>query len=498
MESVFMQLKSSLTLICLTPIRGALLAVVCGLLLSTSAQAGYFRMFVGEIQTLQAGDIERVAVGSGGLISTSILKDGNVLVLAEGAGETELRIWLKDGSIQEHRFLITEANSVRSASEIRTILKNVAGLQVVQVGTNVILKGSISHRDAGNVKKVVASYSNIIDLTSATASTDLGDVFKDIEGLKIRKAGEKIIVSGEVTTADKEYIVAVQGAFPEIVDITKTPAVAMKEMVYMNVQITEFSTNALENLGIQWDTSFNGFSAGFARNFISEGNLSVFDNNTSDLVLPNQVAGNLTGFFGIATRISSQINLSVQTGDALILASPNLSTRSGSEAEFLAGGEFPIPVPSGNGDIAIEFKQFGIKLKIKPEVAANGTVVADVETELSAIDQSVSVNGTPGLRSRQTKTQVSMQQGQTLAISGLVNKEFGHDINKFKWLGDIPILGRLFRSNNFRNNRSDLVIFITPQVFDANSEENKKRIQIAHELEESFLSKVRDATEIID
>lgn len=493
MESVFKQLKSFLTSKHYT-----LIAVVFGVLLSTSVHAGYFRMFVGEIQTLQAGDIERVAVGSGGLISTSILKDGNVLVLAEGAGETELRIWLKDGSVQEHRFLITEANSVRSAAEIRTILKSVEGLKVVQVGTNVILKGSISHRDSANVKKVVASYSNIIDLTSATASTDLGNVFKDIEGLKVRKAGEKIIVSGEVSTEDKDYIVAVQGAFPEIVDITKTPAVATKEMVYMNVQITEFSSNALENLGIQWSSSFNGFSAGIARNFISEGNLSVFDNNTSDLTLPSQVNGNLTSYFGIATRITSQINLSVQTGDALILAAPNLSTRSGSEAEFLAGGEFPIPVPDGNGGTTIEFKQFGIKLKIKPNVSANGMVVADVETELSSIDQAVSVNGTPGLRTRQTRTQVSMQQGQTLAISGLLNRELGHDINKLKWLGDIPILGRLFRSNNFRNNRSDLVIFITPQIFDANSEENKQRLALARELEENFLAKVKDATEIID
>lgn len=164
----------------------------------------------------------------------------------------------------------------------------------------------------------------------------------------------------------------------------------------------------------------------------------------------------------------------------------------------LAGGEFPIPVPDGNGGNTIEFKQYGIKLKIKPDVSPTGFVVADVETELSSIDQSVSVSGTPGLKSRQTKTQVSLQQGQTLAISGLVNKELGHDVNKVKWLGDIPILGALFRSNNYRNNRSDLVIFITPHVYDANSKLNKQRVELAKQLEEDFLAKVKDATEIID
>lgn len=304
-----------------------------GLLFSVSAQAAFYRMYVGEIQTIPGGEIERVAVGSGGLLSTSLLNDGNVLVLAEGVGETELRIWLQDGSVLEHRFLITQANSVRSAAEIRTILKNVSGLSVSQVGSNVILKGSISHRDSESLKKVVSSYSNIIDLTSATASSDLGEVFKDIEGLKVRKAGEKIIVSGEVSPENKEYITAVQGAFPEIVDITKTPTVEVKEMVYMNVQITEFNTNALENLGIQWDKSFNGFSAGFLKDISATAGASVRDNGTGGFTLPDPAIGNQFGYFGIATKISSQINLSVESGDALILASPNLSTRSGSEAE---------------------------------------------------------------------------------------------------------------------------------------------------------------------
>lgn len=473
------------------------IGLIVSLCYSNVAFAGFYRLYVGEMKTISVSNIERVAVGNGSLLSTSILNDGSVLVLAEQPGDTELSIWLKDGSVVEHRFLVTNTNSVRSATEIRTILKNIDGLKVSQVGSNIVLKGSVSHRAAEKIKAVIASYSNIIDLTSATASSDLSEVFKEIDGIKVRKAGEKIIVSGEVSDEDKSYISAVQGAYPEIVDITKVPEVKLKEMVYMNVQITEFNSNALENLGIQWDTSFNAFSGGYVKQYSGTG-AQINDNISNPLTLSGSPLGKEFGYFGIASQINSQINLSVQSGDALILASPNLSTRSGSEAEFLAGGEFPIPVPDGSGGTTIEFKQYGIKLKIKPFVSSTGAVVADVETELSSIDQSVSVSGTPGLKSRQTKTQVSLQQGQTLAISGLVNKELGHDISKVKWLGDIPILGALFRSNNYRNNRSDLVIFITPQVFDANSKINQERIQLAKELEQNFLNKVKDATEIID
>jgi pilus assembly protein CpaC len=250
----------------------------------------------------------------------------------------------------------------------------------------------------------------------------------------------------------------------------------------MNVQITEFSNKAAENLGIAWEGSLTG------PQFLS----NTFNNVTLN---PNGAAD---ATFGIATSLTSMINLAISSGEALLLASPTLSALSGSEAEFLAGGEFPISVPDGSGGTTLEFKQYGIILKIKPQVQPSGHIVASIETEVSSIDASVAVDGAPGLKKRETKTEVSLKQGQTFAISGLVNRDISEDITRFPFISKIPVLGQLFKSKNFVNNRSDLIIFITPHIIDADSQLNLDQLSVAQELEAKFFDKDEFNLEIVE
>ena len=474
----------------------SILALLLGF--TSSAMAADYRLFVGEIKTLALKTpIERVAVGNGSLVSTSMLNNGNLLVLAEAEGDTELQIWFKNGSVVAHKFYIVKSNTSRDTGEIKKILGALPTAEVTEVGKNIVIKGNVNTSQSAIITKLVAIYPQIIDLSLLSSDNELESIFTDVPDLKMTRAGNKIILRGDVTAENKEFIIAVQQSFPDIVDLTSAPSVAAKPMVYMNVQITEFSTSALQNLGINWSNTFNGPSGGFAQNFDTNLGGSIADNNTTATNPFNIPAGltagalrNGAGFFGIATSITSQINLAVSSGDAIILASPTLSTRSGSEAEFLSGGEFPIPVPDGNGGTTIEFKEFGVMLNVTPELGRDGQIAAKVETEVSSIDQSVSVNGTPGLRSRKTTAEVSLRQGQTLAISGLVNQEIGNDVSKLKWLGDIPILGALFKSTNFRNNRSDLIIFITPYAYDADSDLNKEALAAEQSLRQRFFDNV--------
>lgn len=460
-----------------------------------SAMATDYRLFVGEIKTLVLNTpIERVAVGNGSLVSTSILDNGNLLVLAESAGDTELQIWLKNGSVIAHKFYVIQNNTSRDTAEIKKILGSLPNAEVTEVGKNIVIKGNVNNSQAAIITKLIAIYPQIVDLSRPTSDNELESIFKSVPDITMTRAGNKIILRGDVTAENKEFIEAVQQSYPDVVDLTAAPSVAIKPMVYMNVQITEFSTNALQNLGISWTNTFNGPSGGFARNFSSPNGGSIVDNNSSNFAIPDSAGASAldsgVGFFGIATSISSQINLAVSSGDAIILASPTLSTRSGTAAEFLSGGEFPIPVPDGNGGITIEFKEFGVMLNVTPELGRDGQIAAKVETEVSSIDQSVSVNGTPGLRSRKTTAEVSLRQGQTLAISGLVNQDIGNDVTKIKWLSDIPILGELFKSTNFRNSRSDLIIFITPYAYDADSDLNKEALATEQSLRETFFDNV--------
>lgn len=463
-----------------------------------TALSANYRLYVGEMKVLSLGEIHRVAVGNGSMISTSILENGDLLILAEAEGDTELQVWLKDGPVIAHNFYITAQNSTRSASEIRAILGKQPGVKVVQVGKNVVIRGHAGHSASQVIKKVANTYTNVLDLT-LPKEADLNEVLGQIPGLNIKSVGGKLIVSGDVSKEDKTYIEGVKEAYPSLIDLTRASEVEATPMVHMRVQITEFSTNALENLGIDWATSFNGPSLGYVEDYDRSKGVSIVDNQ-SLIALKDGVtsADSTIGYFGIGTLITSTINLAVSTGEALLLASPTLSAKSGGKAEFLAGGEFPIQVPDGQGGTRLEFKEYGVKLDVEPTVGVDGSVVAKVSTEISSIDQSVSAQGVPGLKSRKTTTDVSLKSGETLAISGLVNQEFGEDTDKVKWLGDIPILGHLFRSESFRQSRSDLVIFITPNIFDPSSDEAKARIAVGTELRKKFLESRQSSTDILD
>jgi pilus assembly protein CpaC len=203
-------------------------------------------------------------------------------------------------------------------------------------------------------------------------------------------------------------------------------------------------------------------------------------------------------YFGIATEITSKLNFAINNGDAMLLASPVLSARSGGEAEFLSGGELPIPVSNGLGSTSIEFKEFGIILRIKPRADNAGNIVAEVETELSTVDDSLAVDNVPGFRTRRTSTDVSLRTGQTLILSKLVNNDISKNTTAIKGLGEIPILGWLFKSTNFRNQRSELVIFVTPHIFDSDSEVNRESIARAQELKDKFLKSVSKKESILD
>ncbi len=182
-------------------------------------------------------------------------------------------------------------------------------------------------------------------------------------------------------------------------------------------------------------------------------------------------------YFGITTSLSSVINLAVQNGDAYIMANPQLSTRSGGDATFLAGGEVPIPVSSALGQTTVTYKNYGVQLNIKPVADRFGNIEASVDTEVSQIDPSVIVDGYPGFPRRARPARWSTcKSGQTIVMSGLVQATGSNTLTKFPWLGDVPILGALFRDTNFQSSRDELVIFVTPEVINPDSPVNHEMI----------------------
>ena len=172
---------------------------------------------------------------------------------------------------------------------------------------------------------------------------------------------------------------------------------------------------------------------------------------------------------GSSNRFLAAINLLEQTGYAYTLSRPSLVAMSGQSANFLAGGEVPIPVPQGaNGSVAIEYKEFGVRLSLTPTVLSSQQILLKVAPEVSDLDfnNAVTLQGSviPALRIRRTDTTISLADGESFIISGLVSRSTNNNASKMPWLGDIPILGAFFRSSRFESEDRELLMIVTPRL----------------------------------
>ena len=155
--------------------------------------------------------------------------------------------------------------------------------------------------------------------------------------------------------------------------------------------------------------------------------------------------------------------LEASDGAGKVLASPNLLCRSGKEAEFFAGGEFPIKVKSfGSQDVI--WKRYGVILKVKPRADAQGQMSIAIQTEVSTLDQSVAVDGVPGILANRIESHFDLRRPRTIALSGLFKHETGNSTSGLPGLARIPILGKLFGSEDWMDHKTELVIFVTPEV----------------------------------
>ena len=395
-------------------------------------------MVIGEVRSIPVAGVTRVALGNGKILTSSVLA-GEVLLLAEAPGNTSLFLWPRAGGVLRYHVHVAAIDAGDSVAKLTDVLKSIPGVRIQAVGDQVILTGSASKEDLKRVQLAA-------------------------------------------------------GSFPRTINLVREEDVSMKKMVYLKLQIMEFKKNALENLGVDWSTNIMGPAAALTFDALSN-NQFRFAPQTQDPTFTTgqgaaralNIANQSTrAYLGIASTIASRINLAVTNGDAWTLAAPELSTRSGGDAKFLAGGQVPLPTVSATGQSNVTFKDYGIRLLIKPVTDEQDNIVATVQTELSAIDPSVTVQGIPGFTTRVTDSEVNMKSGQTLVISGLLAQNSNNSINKLPFLGDLPVLGNLFKSTNFQAGRTDLVIFVTPTVTDPGSAQNRQRLDKAKDLRDRF------------
>jgi pilus assembly protein CpaC len=146
------------------------------------------------------------------------------------------------------------------------------------------------------------------------------------------------------------------------------------------------------------------------------------------------------------------------------LAEPNLTALSGQTAEFLAGGEFPVPTESESGGVTVEFKPFGVQLEFTPTVIDGSIINLNLEAVISSIGEVLAGSTAPALSTRSAATTVEMRDGDSFAIAGLLQDDFRNSVGQVPWLGDLPVLGTLFRSSSYQRSQSELVIIVTAHL----------------------------------
>lgn len=308
----------------------------------------------------------------------------------------------------------------------------------------------------------------MLDIEVGPDTSKLNRTIQDT-GVQAQSANGRVILTGKAknpTAAAKARNIAKQYD-EEAIDSTTVQGSAQ---VQLEVRFVEASRRRDKEIGIglygqkRDGTPFFGGTNGL-----------VTSNPGSGLAITNSLISGSLPFGNIVTRlldaglnVDALVHALETKGVARRLAEPNLVALSGDTASFLAGGEFPVPVSADNGKVSVEFKKFGVGLDFTPTVLDNGIINLQIAPEVSQIDPTSSVKFNdieiPGLVVRRAKTTVELRDGQSFVMAGLLQSTNNYDLRKFPWLGDIPILGALFRSTSYRKQETDLVIIVTPRL----------------------------------
>jgi pilus assembly protein CpaC len=350
-------------------------------------------------------------------------------------------------------------------------------------------------KEAGEATVIATSSSGaVVYSTNVRVSQNITSVDEMLRAampgsnIRIMNVGQLAVLTGTVSSPDESAQAAqlVSAMLNPGVDMSKDSATckicvinrlstATPLQVNLKVRIAEVSRSLVKQIGVNLLSrdGTSGFQFG-----IGQGSPGTFGSpapaDGSAAAIPkgfNSIAGGTTlGFAGklLGLDILSTLDLSETDGLVTTLAEPNLTALSGETASFLAGGEFPIPVSQSLGAVTIEYKQYGVGLAFTPIVLADGRISMRVRPEVSELSNegSIKLNGfnVPALTTRRAETTVELGSGQSFMIAGLLRNANTNDISKAPFLGDLPILGALFRSTKYRRAETELVIIVTPYL----------------------------------
>lgn len=381
-----------------------------------------------------------------------------------------------------HSILITSPTRIKRVSIADPSIAEAIVVTPYQVQINGRAPGGVSliiWDDTGQSQNFEVS----VDIDVLGITQKIHEVFPG-EPVQIETSGNVVMLSGRVSSqevADK-ILQVVQGVTPKVTNLMEVPAPVAAE-ISLQVRFAEVDRAAITQLG-----------ANILRNFGSNMPMSISTGQFSPPGLTQTQSVSTNGSTSTTTTSGNQFTVSNLLNVAIfrpdinlaafiealqeenlieILAEPNLLTESGKEASFLAGGQFPYPVPQASGaggytTITIQFKEYGVRLSFTPTLLPDGLIHLKVAPEVSSLDftNALQLNGflIPALAVNRAQSEMDLRDGQSFAIAGLLDNRVTKQLEKIPGIGDIPILGKLFQSESLNKSKNELLIIVTPHI----------------------------------
>lgn len=466
-----------------------LLAGLASLAGATGARAqsegGTITISVGEQKVIRVSNVARVAIGDPDIADVKHVA-GDLLITGVGEGRTSLMVWQTSDRRISYVVVVRKWNPKEVQAEIRALLDGREGVHLRVIGDRIYLDGETLTTDDyervqqilnlyPNVKSFVRPSNNAKRLAAEALNVALGKA--GLKSVRATVIGSTIFLEGWVESKeDIDKANQVAAAVGE--KVLNLVTVGVKRMVLVEVEFVEVQSNDGRHVGIKFPTNLvSAEGTGVVFTWVKPLRDAPFNDAATNAVGSIATTLNAGTDFGFGMRFDH--------GFIRVLSQPKLLCASGEKAEFQAGGEVPILVVTAN-QFAVEWKPFGVILKITPTADRQHNITTEIYAEVSDVDRSLSIkaNGfeVPGFRKRDVKTNVTVKDGETVVLSGLFNYDEQKAVSKLPLLGHIPILGELFKSRDFTDRKTELAIYVTPKVVSPGHERVKELIQDARKL----------------
>ncbi len=446
--------------------------------IATVAADSVLSVETGRSTVLTTPGLARIEVGDARIAGVVAMGTSQTVITGKAPGHTTVVVWTTGGR-SSYEVTVTQSQLDDIAQVLRATI-NQSGIEVLSFNHSIVVRGNVPDGSRfQQINDVVARFEPYaqrekdVIVNAVTVQQPISELRRSIASLPgassvhVDPDGKgNIIVSGSVkdATTDQAIIEHVRGlAGPYLASDGKLIdriATQTTSQVDIKVYILEVDNTALRNLGLQLQSA----------HFLADGTY-VIGGPSFPVVEQPQPSGhalNVGPFFRTIT-LAPTLNLLMQEGHARMLSSPDLVTMPGTNATFLVGGEIPIPYNGGpTGQVVIQYKEYGVRLNIIPTLLGNGSVETKVAPEVSSLDFSNAIIAggftIPALRESKLSTDVITQPGEAIIMGGLVQRIEQRFVDKIPLLGDIPVLGKLFRSTQYQNQQTDVVFVMTPEV----------------------------------